>query len=206
MNVRTLFTPDDGLDAMLENGPWFIWNNPLIQKKGHPDENLLKEDGRSSYARVIVELRADTELKDNIDVAMIKITREGHYTCNVHVEYEWKVQRIHVLNRVEPTVEVSNLNPFDALNLVDNDGEFGINGGLLICNTPISEKIDKIKRQIGEGKLMLLDNDWNTLVPTGIVESDSEVEMVFDETVNLRISTSGKDGSDKGYGTNRLLE
>ncbi|GJR75049.1 hypothetical protein Tco_0087414 [Tanacetum coccineum] len=30
----------NGLDAMLENGPWFIWNNPLILKKLHPDENL----------------------------------------------------------------------------------------------------------------------------------------------------------------------
>ncbi|GJZ62436.1 hypothetical protein Tco_0618573, partial [Tanacetum coccineum] len=28
----------------------------------------------------------------------------------------------------------------------------------------------------------------------------------FDETANLRIPTSGKDGSDKGYGTNSLLE
>ncbi|GKG46271.1 putative reverse transcriptase domain-containing protein, partial [Tanacetum coccineum] len=34
----------DGLDAMLENGPWFIRNNPLIQKKWNPDVNLLKED------------------------------------------------------------------------------------------------------------------------------------------------------------------
>ncbi|GKD22296.1 zinc finger, CCHC-type containing protein [Tanacetum coccineum] len=33
-----------GLDAMLENGSWFIRNNPLILKKWHPDENLLKED------------------------------------------------------------------------------------------------------------------------------------------------------------------
>ncbi|GJY30312.1 hypothetical protein Tco_0413807, partial [Tanacetum coccineum] len=30
-------------------------------------------------------------------------------------------------------------------------------------------------------KLRLLDNDGNPLVPTGIVESDSEVEVVFDE-------------------------
>ncbi|GJU77852.1 putative RNA-directed DNA polymerase [Tanacetum coccineum] len=35
---------------------------------------------------------------------------------------------------------------------------------------------------------------------------DSEVEVVFDETANLRLSTSGKDRSDKGYGTNSLLE
>ncbi|GJU83352.1 putative reverse transcriptase domain-containing protein [Tanacetum coccineum] len=129
----------DGLDAMLENGPWFIRNNPLILKKWHPDKNLLKEDvsivpvwvklhgvpvmdfsedglsaiatklgtplmldsytydicmqswGRSSYARVMIELQADTELKDNIVVAMPKITREGHYTCNVRVEYEWNL-------------------------------------------------------------------------------------------------------------------
>ncbi|GKA95772.1 hypothetical protein Tco_0817867 [Tanacetum coccineum] len=46
----------------------------------------------------------------------------------------------------------------------------------------------------------------NRILMTGIVESDSEVEVVYDETANLRISTSGKDGSDKGYGTNSLLE
>ncbi|GJY64281.1 hypothetical protein Tco_0465741 [Tanacetum coccineum] len=49
--------------------------------------------GRSSYARVIIELQADVELKDNIVMVMPKITREGHYTCNVCVEYEWKPPR-----------------------------------------------------------------------------------------------------------------
>nr|GEW28628.1 hypothetical protein [Tanacetum cinerariifolium] len=34
----------DGLDAMLENSLWFIYNNPLIMKKWNPDVNLLKED------------------------------------------------------------------------------------------------------------------------------------------------------------------
>ncbi|GKF01293.1 retrovirus-related pol polyprotein from transposon TNT 1-94, partial [Tanacetum coccineum] len=34
----------EGLDTVLENGPWFIQNNPFILKKWHPDENLLKED------------------------------------------------------------------------------------------------------------------------------------------------------------------
>ncbi|GKF68745.1 putative reverse transcriptase domain-containing protein, partial [Tanacetum coccineum] len=98
-----------GLDAMLENGTWFIRNNLLILKKWNPDENLLKEDvsivlvwvklhcvpvaafsedglsviatklgtpllldsytsdmcmqswGRLSFARVMIELRADVE-------------------------------------------------------------------------------------------------------------------------------------------------
>nr|GEY13428.1 hypothetical protein [Tanacetum cinerariifolium] len=71
---------------------------------------------------------------------------------------------------VKPTIEVSNLNPFDTLNSVDNDVEF--------------------ERQIDEGKLRLLDNDENQLVPTGIVKSDSEVEVVYDDTANLMIPTS----------------
>ncbi|GKB97025.1 putative reverse transcriptase domain-containing protein [Tanacetum coccineum] len=130
------FSSMDGLDAMLENGPWFIRNNPLILKKWNPDVNLLKEDvgnvpvwvklhgvpvtafsedglsaiatklgtplmldsytsdmciqswGRSSYARALIEVRADVELKDNIVVAMPKLVGEGFYTCNVRVEYE----------------------------------------------------------------------------------------------------------------------
>nr|GEX08006.1 hypothetical protein [Tanacetum cinerariifolium] len=141
LNIRTMFTPRgrgsmDGLDFMLENGPWFIRNNPLILKRWHPDENLLKEDvsivpvsvklhgvpvtafsedglsaiatklgtplmldsytsnmcmqccGRSRYTRVMIELRADVELKDNIVVAMPRVKGEGHYICNVHVEHK----------------------------------------------------------------------------------------------------------------------
>ncbi|GJS21835.1 zinc finger, CCHC-type containing protein [Tanacetum coccineum] len=55
VNFRTLTTPErngvdvafsskDGLDAMLENGPYFIRNNPSILKKWDPDVNLLKKD------------------------------------------------------------------------------------------------------------------------------------------------------------------
>nr|GEV02695.1 hypothetical protein [Tanacetum cinerariifolium] len=38
------FSSIKGLNSMLENGSWFIRNNPLILKKWHPDVNLLKED------------------------------------------------------------------------------------------------------------------------------------------------------------------
>nr|GEU59092.1 putative reverse transcriptase domain-containing protein [Tanacetum cinerariifolium] len=221
----------DGLDAMLENGPWFIRNHPLILKKWHPNENLLKEDGMSIYARVMIELRADVELKDNIVVVMPDITKEGHYTCNVHVEYEWKPSRCssckvfgHIHEEcLKNTSAGSNSNPFDVLSSVDNDVEFGTNRGTtnlvnngatlsgssfmnidndreFASNISIGKKIDKIERQIYEGKLRLLDNDRNPLVLMSIVESDSEVEVVFDETANLRLSTSGKDRSDKVRG------
>nr|GEW65865.1 hypothetical protein [Tanacetum cinerariifolium] len=220
----------DKLDAMLENGPCEDGLSAISTKLGTPlrldsytSDICMQSWGRSSYARVMVELQVDVELKDNIVVAMPKITREGHYTCNVRVEYEWKPPRCsscfkpqkeyrHVSKKpnasscgnkkkgVKPTIEISNSNPFDVLNSVDNDGEFGTNRGTtnlvnngatssgssfmnfdndgeFASNTPIGEKIDKIERQIGEGKLRLLDNDGNPLVPTGFVESDSEVEV-----------------------------
>nr|GFC47343.1 hypothetical protein [Tanacetum cinerariifolium] len=216
----------------------------------------LQSWGRSSYARVMVELRADVELKNNIVVAMPKITREGagekktvkkpsQTTRGVPVDPKigFKPQKEYrpvpkkpnasssgiKKKGVEPTIEVSNSNPFDVFNSVDNYVKFVTNGGNtnlvnneatssgssfmnidndgeFASNTPIGEKVDKIKRQIGEGKLRLLDSDGNPLVPTGIVESDSEVEVVFDDTANLRILRSGKDGSDNGYNTNSLLE
>ncbi|GKA33955.1 retrovirus-related pol polyprotein from transposon TNT 1-94 [Tanacetum coccineum] len=122
------FSSIKGLDAMLENGLWFIRNNLLILKKWNPDENLLKEEYRSVLK------------KPNASSSGNK--KKG----------------------VEPTIEVSNSNPFDVLNSVDNDVKFGTNGGTT-----------------NFGKLRLLDNDENSLVPTGIVKSDSEVEVAFDE-------------------------
>nr|GEV89996.1 hypothetical protein [Tanacetum cinerariifolium] len=110
------FSSMDGLDAMLKNGPWFIWNNLIILK--------------SSFARVMIELQADVELRDYIVVVMPKITREGHYICVVEKKIVKKPSQTSpgVLKGVEPTIEVSNSNPFDVLNLVDNDVEFGTNG------------------------------------------------------------------------------
>ncbi|GKA26933.1 cytokinin dehydrogenase 3-like protein [Tanacetum coccineum] len=249
-------------------------NNPLILKKWNPDENLLKEyvstvpvwvnlhgvpvtafseDGLSAIATKLT----DVKLKDNIVMAMPKITREGHYTCNVCFEYEWKPPRCSSCKVFRHVHEECTMNtgagekktvkkPSQTsrgvliglkwvLNLKKNIDllpkslllvlVFGTNGGTnneatsngssfmniynngeCASNTPIGAKIEKIERQIGEGKLRLLDNDGNPLVPTGIMESDSEVELVFLETANLGILTSGKDGSDKGYGTNCLLE
>ncbi|GJV51617.1 hypothetical protein Tco_1447358 [Tanacetum coccineum] len=58
----------------------------------------FSEDGLSAIATKLgqdmlvlrIELSTDVELKDNIVVVMPKITREGYYTCNIRVEYEWK--------------------------------------------------------------------------------------------------------------------
>ncbi|GJY74102.1 hypothetical protein Tco_0478533 [Tanacetum coccineum] len=166
----------------------------------------------SSYARAMFELRADEGLKDTIMVAMPKLAGKGFNLCTIHVEYEWKPLRpISIKNGANTSGKkkqakvsreiISNSNPFDALNSVEDDADLGTNrmnsksaekGSLNVAhgsssNTPIIDNIDKLERQIIDGELI-------------------EVEVVFDETKNLMASKSFKGGSDRAYGTNSMLE
>ncbi|GJS95035.1 retrovirus-related pol polyprotein from transposon TNT 1-94 [Tanacetum coccineum] len=160
----------------------------------------------SSYARVMIELRADVELKDNIVVAMPKITREGHYTCNVHntgagekktmrkpsqtsrgisigpkMGFKPQNEYRHVPKKstasssgnkkkvVEPTIEVSNSNPFDVLNLVDNNVDSS--------TIPIIDKIKKFEDFLISGQAILVDKAGNSLKNVEFPgEYDSEYE------------------------------
>ncbi|GJZ82904.1 hypothetical protein Tco_0648077 [Tanacetum coccineum] len=188
------------------------------------DNNPIEND-----VCTILACRARVELKDNIVMAMPKVTREGHYTCNVRVEYEWKPPRclsckvfghIHeectkntgagekkIVKKpsqtsrgvpvgpkigfkpqkeyrpvpkkpnasssankkkgVEPTIEVSNSIPFDVLNSVDNDGEFGTNGGTtnLVNNEATSCR----------SSFMNIDNDGEFASNTPIVSGSGIV-------------------------------
>ncbi|GJX49949.1 hypothetical protein Tco_0276794 [Tanacetum coccineum] len=70
----------------------------------------------------------------------------------------------------------------------------------------IDDQIDNLERQIIEGKLLFVDDDEKPLVATTYVDSECEVEVVFDETTNLMASASSKCGNDRVYGNNSVLE
>nr|GEV05649.1 hypothetical protein [Tanacetum cinerariifolium] len=119
--------------------------------------------------------------------------------------------------------EVSNSNPFDALNSVENDDDLGTNGrnsksagkGSLnvepgsSINTPIVEKIDKLEKQIIDVELIFVDDDGKPLDKVGHMvnaDSNSEVEEVPKEILDFMASISLQSGSDSGYSTKSLLE
>ncbi|GKC36340.1 hypothetical protein Tco_1048724 [Tanacetum coccineum] len=217
VKVRNLFTlGGNGIDVVV-----------LVDSIRAINENLLKEDvsivpvwvklhGVPATAFSEDDLSAIATKLDNIVMAMPKITRDGHYTCNVRVEYEWKPLRcssckvfghIHeeclkniragekkTMKKPSQTSRgVLNSNPFDVLNLIDNDVEFGINGGT-------TNLVNNGATTSGSSS-MNIDNDGEfasdtPIVSTDIMESDSEVEVVFDETANLKISTSDNNDYD----------
>nr|GEV97919.1 hypothetical protein [Tanacetum cinerariifolium] len=52
----------------------------------YTSDMCIQSRGRSSYARALIEIWVDVNLKYTIVVAMLKPTMEGFYTCTVHVE------------------------------------------------------------------------------------------------------------------------
>ncbi|GJT22905.1 ribonuclease H-like domain, reverse transcriptase, RNA-dependent DNA polymerase [Tanacetum coccineum] len=265
------FSSMDGLNAMYENGPWFIRSHPIILTKWNPDVNLLKEDagnvlvwvkiygvpvtafnedelsviatklgtpimlnsytvdmclqslGSSGYARVMIELRAGVELKDTIVVDMPKVECPKNPGLGVGASAtKKKPSQAH--KGVDSTNMVSDLNPFDVLNSVDNDVEMGTNGGSSNFDknganssgssfwnvenssnstTPTMDKIGKFENLIIDGQAILVDEAGNPLKKVEYPgDHDSEDEVASVDNDMARSLASEK----TGFGTRSLLE
>ncbi|GKA10247.1 hypothetical protein Tco_0689680 [Tanacetum coccineum] len=217
--------------------------------------------GMSSYARAMIEVRADVEQKDNILADMPKLTREGFSTSkcpknidsgrakNVNkpsqaprcvlvgpkVGFKPTKKTFSVVPKqtnantsggkkkdVELPKEVSNLNPFDVLNSVDDD--LGTNGGSSnlasknanssgssfwnvgsssLSTTPIVEKIDKIEKLIIDGQVTLVDDDGKPIEKVDYL-GDHDGEDDVASTANDMANFMALEKVD--YGDNSLLE
>ncbi|GJZ74756.1 hypothetical protein Tco_0639221 [Tanacetum coccineum] len=238
------FSSMDGLDVMLENVWVKLHGVPvttfskdglsvIATKLGTPlmldsytSDMCMQSWGRSSYARVIIELRADVELKDNIVMAIPKTTGDGHYICNVLSDPKKPTASSNGNKKkcVEPTIEVSNSNLFEVLNWVDNYEELGTNGGTtsLVNNgatssgssfmnfnnsstgtTPIIDKIGKFKELLTSRQAILVDEAGNPLKKVeflGDYDSEDEVASVDNDMARSMASERA------GFGTQSLLE
>ncbi|GJV50948.1 zinc knuckle CX2CX4HX4C containing protein [Tanacetum coccineum] len=105
------FSTEDGLYAMLENGP--------------------------CYARAMIDLQADEELKDSIVMAMSKLVSE-RLICALYVlSMSGNLSGVQLARQATKGVpvgskqdevsrqEVSDSNPFDVLNSIENDDDLG---------------------------------------------------------------------------------
>nr|GEV05359.1 RNA-directed DNA polymerase, eukaryota, reverse transcriptase zinc-binding domain protein [Tanacetum cinerariifolium] len=125
----------------------------------------LQSWGMSSYARAIIELQADEELKNTIMVAMPQIMGEGYYTCTVRVEYEWKPPRCSCCKVFGHTQEEcpKNIKVGVAKNL-KKPSETSRDSSI---NTTIIDKIRKYENLIIDGQAILMDEDGNPLKRKG---------------------------------------
>ncbi|XP_021991394.1 uncharacterized protein LOC110888163 [Helianthus annuus] len=99
------FEEKEGMMKVLEGGPLLIRKIPLFlnvwsPKLGVPKRldsytaDICAENwGRSSYARAMIEVNAESELKDHISIAIPKMDEEGYIMEHIKVEYEWRPLR-----------------------------------------------------------------------------------------------------------------
>nr|GEY14266.1 hypothetical protein [Tanacetum cinerariifolium] len=99
---------DIGMNQVLESGPWMVSSKPLFVQKwdtnvkmslslGKPlimDKNTTRMcsegTGRVGFARVLIEVQADKELKNKIEICYRHGSIVGNYSKFVDVEYTWK--------------------------------------------------------------------------------------------------------------------
>ncbi|GJX24153.1 zinc knuckle CX2CX4HX4C containing protein [Tanacetum coccineum] len=159
--------------------------------------------GGACYARVMVELQADVELKDIIVVVIPKFIGAGYNMSTIHVK----------LNNLVDEDYCGGMNPSSTQEVkqVEGNGKKDINTSVpsslyykpligvvyfahgsspvasgILNNTLLAKRINKIERQMLDGKLMPMDHDGQPLnkVDSDPVNSNSEsdVEVAYDET------------------------
>ncbi|GKA63606.1 hypothetical protein Tco_0763212 [Tanacetum coccineum] len=188
----------------------------------YTSDMCIQSWGRSSYVRAMIEVRANVELKDTIMVfGHVLDECPNNIDPNVVKNMKRPSQTLRgVLKDVEPTIEVSNSNPFDVLNSVENDVDLGTNGGSpnltsrkantsgflsenvessSTSNNFMVEKIDKIERLIIEGKVTLVNGEGKPLKKVdylGDHDSGDEVASIDNDMENYLASKKDGCGQD----------
>ncbi|GJV41915.1 beta-caryophyllene synthase [Tanacetum coccineum] len=165
---------EDGLSAIATK------LGTLLMLDSYTSDMCMQSWGKSSYVKAIIKLQADVELKDAIVDECLK---------NIGSDLKKNLKNPSQAPRGVPVgpkyrKEVSDLNPFDMLNSVENDIDLGTNGGTSnlaskganssessfwnvgsssISTTPIVEKIDKLEKLIIDGKTTLVDDKGKPL-------------------------------------------
>ncbi|XP_035835825.1 uncharacterized protein LOC110919102 [Helianthus annuus] len=105
------FKTKEGMDQMLEDGPWMIRNVPIILKEWSASIKLEKEDIKAipvwvkmhdvplaaftedGYARALIEVQAGVELKKSVTIAIPSLDGNGHSMVEVKIDYDWEPLR-----------------------------------------------------------------------------------------------------------------
>ncbi|GKE01268.1 zinc knuckle CX2CX4HX4C containing protein, partial [Tanacetum coccineum] len=197
----------DGLDTMLENGPWFILNNPIILKKWHPNENLMKED--ISIIPVWVKLHGVLVTAFNEDGLSAIATKLGtpvfehiHEECpnNTSAGEKKTVKKPSQTSRGVPVGPKMGFKAHKEYRPVPKKSTTSSNGNKKKGEEPIIEVSNSNPFDV----LNSFDNDveFGTNWGTTNLESDNEDEVASDDNDIARSMAYEK----VGFGTQSLLE
>ncbi|GKB07311.1 putative ribonuclease H-like domain-containing protein [Tanacetum coccineum] len=188
------FASIEGMNEILENGPWFICSTLIILKKWMPNANLLKEDLKSVPIWVklhdipIVAFTAHglSVMATNLVIVIPNVEANGEVLHTVRVEYEWEPLRCVSVKPKKPIRQV-----ISKKNSANSSGKYVVQdvAGLASSsqsNTPFVARINDLVSQMIKGKLVLLDDKGKPLKPSKstLPSSSNMVYKKFDDLVN----------------------
>nr|GEX97899.1 hypothetical protein [Tanacetum cinerariifolium] len=150
------FRLHDGLNAMLENGPWFIRTHLIILKKWNPNVNLLKED--VGNVPVWVKLHGVPVTAFSEDGLSAIATKLDGYQCGTsNLDKNW-----------------ANSSGSSFWNVENSSNS----------TTPVMDKIGKFKNLVIDAQAILMDeagNPQKKVEYSGDHDSDDEVASVAND-------------------------
>nr|GEZ70196.1 hypothetical protein [Tanacetum cinerariifolium] len=183
------FASIEGMNGVLENGPWFIRFVPIHLKKWTPTTNLLNED--LDLVLICVKLHDILIVSFTVDVLSAMATRLVDKPKKQHTTYDG----FHYL--------------LDILLVV-------LTWGLSPSTTPLVARINELESQMLDGKFVLVGDDGKPLKPCESTfpsssnmaskkvddlvneDSDDEVLEVYNETSTFMDSTNVHEASKSG--------
>nr|GEX15570.1 hypothetical protein [Tanacetum cinerariifolium] len=178
--------------------------------------------GRPSYARAMVELRADVKLKDTLVVVVLKFVGGGYTMSTIHVEYEWTPPRCssckvfgHVLDECPKKIisdVLKNLKMPRKAVTGNGASSYGIKNQTGLDRQDVStsnpfdalntvEKNDEMGTNVGKSKLA--EKGANSDVGEQLEESDDKLEELDDDIARYMSFTNR---ADEGANDAGLLE
>ncbi|GKB25152.1 hypothetical protein Tco_0864553, partial [Tanacetum coccineum] len=196
------FSSMDGLDAMLENGPWFIpfsedGLSAIATKLGTPlmldsytSDMCIQSWGRSSYARAMIEVRVDEVCPKNLGLGVAKNLKKPSQAPKgvlVGSKLEFKPVKEYRLVSKKPTANTSGNKKKGVEPTKENVKTSSTSTTLIV------DKIRKLEKLIIDGKVTLVDDDGKPLKKVdypGDHESEDEVESVDNDMARSMTSES----------------
>ncbi|GJT80868.1 protein LAZ1 [Tanacetum coccineum] len=151
--------------------------------------------GRLGFARALIEVMAEKDLKKEVTMAIPIVDGEGHTMAKIDVAYEWKPARCTqsdgftmVQNgkkkgntkkgsgtQKDDSSKLVNQNPFDVLNTVDNVKELGKTSGDKEAPKETKDKQTNLEYESELEEMVVSENQLNVCV---ILESHVEINTL----------------------------
>nr|GEY46943.1 hypothetical protein [Tanacetum cinerariifolium] len=201
------FSTRDGMEKVIENGPWLIWSVSPILNVWTPNAQVKKDDIKSDYARALIQVSADVELTKSFVVAIPFLDNTGHSLETVDVEYEWTPPRCgtccvfdHNDDNCLKKVHVNNTNAVE----VSEDGFTTVVNRKKKGKGPIMVP----KKSVGGFKVDNLQKEDNGVKLKNLFEKLNEITVVVDpsdDNMNVIYTPIDDDGSESAWrrGLNR---